>query len=545
MAPQGFTGVDLDDVELWLPLGAMPMPHYSEKPWYQIRSTGLLHAIVRVPRGIDLHPFDARVTAAYRPGAIAYGYRQDTIAVISTGSILSALGPMEPDRAVLLSTRLAVVSMLVLVIACANVANLLLARAVQRRREIALRLALGISRRRLAAQTMIESALLALGASVAATLAGAWTGAVLRRMLMPKVHWRDAMVDWRIMSLTAAVALVAAFATGLAPLTQARRLDLVDALKTGRDSAVRGRRLRTALVMAQTALAVVLLAGAGLFVNSLRRVLDVDLGYDVDHIVHAEPMIVDDRGGVDETQRIQVGDDLAEVARRLGANPDVAGVALAYHGPMGGYAMTGVMIPGMDSTPTLNGDKPTIGMVSPEYMGVTGMKLVRGRLFGANDVEGTPPVMIVNETMARTIWPGGNAIGKCVEPYGRLGLCYTVVRHRSRRASHEGRRAAADAVLRPARPGDDKGRRSSRIELDRSRTRGSGRRRHRGHRANDAASDAVRGAERDADARRAPGTVSDVAHRRDSVLHAWSARASRGGVGCVRRHRVRDGPAHA
>ena len=399
----------------------------SPKPWYQVRSTGLLHAIVRVPSGVDLRPVDARLTAAYRPGAVAYGYPNDTAALISTGSILSALGPMAPDRAVQLSTRLAVVSILVLVIACANVANLLLARAARRRREIAVRLALGISRRRLAAQTMIESTLLALGAGVAATLAGAWSGAVLRRMLMPKIHWRDTMLDWRVMALTAVIALVAAFATGLAPLTQARRLDLVDALKSGRDTAIRGRRLRTALVMAQTALAVVLLAGAGLFVRSLRHVLDVDLGYDVDRVVHAEPMLVDDRGGVDETQRIRVGDDLAEVARRLSGNPDVGGVALAYQGPMAGYAMTGVIIPGMDSTPTLSGDKPTMGMVSPEYMAVTGMKLVRGRPFTAQDVEGAPPVMLINETMARTIWPGRDAIGKCVEPYGRLGLCYTIV----------------------------------------------------------------------------------------------------------------------
>ena len=426
VAPRGFTGVDLDDAELWLPLGAMPMPRFS-KPWYQVRSTGLLHAIVRVPSGVDLRPVDARLTAAYRPGAVAYGYPNDTAALISTGSILSALGPMAPDRAVQLSTRLAVVSILVLVIACANVANLLLARAARRRREIAVRLALGISRRRLAAQTMIESTLLALGAGVAATLAGAWSGAVLRRMLMPKIHWRDTMLDWRVMALTAVIALVAAFATGLAPLTQARRLDLVDALKSGRDTAIRGRRLRTALVMAQTALAVVLLAGAGLFVRSLRHVLDVDLGYDVDRVVHAEPMLVDDRGGVDETQRIRVGDDLAEVARRLSGNPDVGGVALAYQGPMAGYAMTGVIIPGMDSTPTLSGDKPTMGMVSPEYMAVTGMKLVRGRPFTAQDVEGAPPVMLINETMARTIWPGRDAIGKCVEPYGRLGLCYTIV----------------------------------------------------------------------------------------------------------------------
>ncbi len=427
VAPRDFTGVDLDDAELWLPLGAMPMPHFSTKPWYQVRSSGMLHGLVRVPNGVDLRPLDARLTAAYRPGAVAYGYRNDTAAVISTGSILAALGPMEPDRAVQLSTRLAFVSMLVLLIACANVANLLLARAVQRRREIAVRLALGISRRRLAAQTMIESTLLALGAGVAAMFAGAWTGAALRRMLMPKIHWRDTMLDWRVMALTAAVALVAAFAAGLAPLTQARRLDLTDALKTGRDTAIRGRRLRTFLVMAQTALAVVLLAGAGLFVRSLRHVLDVDLGYDVDRVVHAEPMLVDDRGGVDETHRMQLGDDLAEVARRLAANPDLDGVALAYQGPMRGYAMTGVMIPGLDSTPTLNGDEPTISMVSPEYTTVTGMKLLSGRRFTTLDVEGAPPVMLINQTMARTIWPGVDPIGKCVEPYGRVGLCYTVV----------------------------------------------------------------------------------------------------------------------
>jgi predicted permease len=437
VAPRGFTGVDLDDAELWLPVGAMPMPHFSEKPWYQIRTTGMIHGVVRVPGGVDLRPLEARLTAAYKPGAVAYGYRNDTAAVISTGSILAALGPMEPDRAVQLSTRLAFVSMLVLLIACANVANLLLARAVQRRREIAVRLALGISRRRLAAQTMIESALLALGAAIGAMFAGAWTGVALRRMLMPKIHWRDTLLDWRVMALTAVVALVAAFATGLAPLTQARRLDLTDALKAGRDTAVRGRRLRTALVIAQTALAVVLLAGAGLFVRSLRRVLDVDLGYDVDRIVHAEPMLVDARGGIDETHRIQVGDDLAEVARRLAANPNLDGVALAYWGPLGGYGMTGVVIPGIDSTPKLNGDTPTINMVSPEYVTVTGMKLLRGRPLTSRDVEGAPPVMLINQTMARTIWPGADPIGRCVEPYGRRGLCYTVVgivtdAHRSR-----------------------------------------------------------------------------------------------------------------
>jgi predicted permease len=405
----------------------MPMPTFSEKRWYQLRSTGMLRVLTRLPAGTSAQPMESRLTAAYRVGAVAYGYRHDTAAVVTTGSILSALGPMQPDRAVMLSTRLAIVSTLVLVIACANVANLLLARAVQRRREIAVRLALGISRRRLAAQIMIESTLLAIGAGVTATVAGAWTGVALRRMLLPQIHWREAILDWRVMALTGVIALIAAFATGLAPLTQARQLDLVEALKSGRDSAVRGGRLRTTLVVAQTALAVVLLAGAGLFVQSLRRVLDVDVGYDVDRIIHAEPTFIDDRGGVDESRRAQVSDGLAEVARRLALSADVDAVALAFHAPMGGYLMSGVKIPGRDSTPRLNGEMPSMSEVSPEYSAVAGMRVLRGRPIAPTDVEGALPVVLVNETMARMVWPGEDAIGKIVEPYGDHGLRYTVV----------------------------------------------------------------------------------------------------------------------
>ena len=427
VAPRSFAGIDLDDAELWLPLGAMPMSKFSEKSWWQIRTTGLLHVVARVPSGTRPEPLESRLTAAFRTGSVSSGYRSDTAAVVSTGSILSALGPMKPERATLLSTRLAIVSILVLIIACANVANLLLARAVRRRREIAVRLALGISRRRLAGQTMIESALLALGAAVTATIVGAWTGIALRRLLLPQIHWRESIFDWRIMVVTALAALAAAFATSLAPLSQARRLDVTDALKSGRDTAVRGRRLRTTLVVGQTALAVVLLAGAGLFVQSLRRVLGVDVGYDVDRVIYAEPTFADERGGTDESRYKEVSAALDEVARRLSLSADVDGVALAFHSPMGGYLLSGIKIPGIDSTPSLNNEKPSMNSVSAEYTAVTGMHLVRGRPITASDVAGAPPVMLVNETMARIVWPREDAIGKSVDPFGPQGLRYIVV----------------------------------------------------------------------------------------------------------------------
>jgi predicted permease len=427
VAPRGFAGIDLDDAELWLPLGALPMPTFSNNRWWAIRSTPLLHAVARLPMAIGTTPPESRLTAAFRAGSVGYGYKNDTAAVISTGPILSALGPMKPDRATMLSTRLAVVSILVLVIACANVGNLLLARAVRRRREIAVRLALGISRRRLAVQTMIDSVLLALGAALAATVAGAWTGVGLRRLLLPRIHWRESMLDWRIMVVTGGAALLAGLATGLVPLGQARHLDVTDTLKSGRDTTLRGRRTRTALVIAQTALAVVLLAGAGLFVQSLRRVLGIDVGYDVDRVLLAEPRFVDARGGVDESRARETSASLDGVARRLSASADVQGVALAYISPMGGYMMSGVRVPGLDSVPTLNNERPSMNAVSPEYLSVVGMHLLRGRAITSGDVEGAPPVMLVNETMARTIWPGQDAIGKSVDPFGPQGLRYTIV----------------------------------------------------------------------------------------------------------------------
>jgi predicted permease len=425
VAAPGFAGVDLDDAEMWLPLGAMPMPKFSQSPWYGLRSTPLLRAIVRVTA--DTHPLDARLTAAFRAGAVAAGVRYDSAAVVSTGSILSALGPLEPSRAVQVSTRLAAVSILVLLIACANVANLLLARAVRRRRETAVRLALGISRRRLAGQAMIDSILLATGAGVAATLAGAWTGGALRRLLLPEIHWGGELLDWRAAMATAGVALVAALVTGLPPLLQARRLDVNDALKSGRDGTRRGRRLRTTLVVAQTALTVVLLVGAGLFVRSLRHVLGIDVGYDVDRIVHATPVMIDEHGGQDETHRTEVDAALVEASRRLASSANVDGVALAFHRPMGGYLMSGIKIPGFDSTPSLNGSAPSMDEVSPEFTSVTGMRIVAGRALRASDVEGAPPVALVNETMARTIWPGRSPIGQAIDPFGSRGSRYTIV----------------------------------------------------------------------------------------------------------------------
>ena len=427
IAPAGFAGVDLNAVDLWLPLGAVPVPHFSERPWYMVRSSPMLQVLVRAARPERLGRAEAAWSAAYRAGSVAAQYTSDSSAVISTGPVLAALGPGKANLQMLISTRLAWVSLLVLLIACTNVANLLVARSHERRREIAIRLAMGISARRLAFQMLVESVLFASIASAAALVAGAWSGAALRRLLLPEVRWGNGLLDPRLAVATAVIAVVVAIAICAGPLIQARKIEMSEALK-GSGGSARSARGRNGFVVAQTAFATVLLCGAALFVQSLRRIATIDLGYDVSAVLTAFPYFTDARGGEDDARIRELSTRLPEVAARLERAPGVTGVALASHGPMRGFMMTSIRIPGgPDSTPTLNDQQPSLTGVSPSYWNVVGLHAVRGRLLNDEDRVGTPPAIVVNQAMAQALWPGRNPLAQCVYPWGKDDSCYDVV----------------------------------------------------------------------------------------------------------------------
>ncbi len=429
VAPRAFTGADLGAVDIWLPLGAMPIDDNGQGSlWYQLRGVPRLHILARAkPSGSA--GLDARLTAALRAGMEAAGTRRPKPPFVSTGPIVEGLGPMTASQETVVATRLAWVSLLVLVVACASVANLMLARLVERRREIAVRLSLGASRGRLATQLVVESLLLGGLALLGALVLGAWTGAALQRTLMPDTHWAGGMsvIGWRLAAAIAAAALAGALAVGLTPMLQLRHVAGADALKTGARTTPHAARLRRALVILQTALAVVLVSGAALFIQSLRRVQHVDLGYDVDRILFAEPALVSDRGGKDASRNTLLTAGLSDAARRLASTPGIGGVALASHGPMAGYFATDVRIPGRDSTPTLGGSGSGMQEVSSEYWSVVGLRAVEGRLTTDADVAGAPLVIVLNESMARAIWPGKSALGECVKIYGSGSPCRTVV----------------------------------------------------------------------------------------------------------------------
>ncbi|MEP7347609.1 MAG: ABC transporter permease, partial [Gemmatimonadaceae bacterium] len=310
---------------------------------------------------------------------------------------------------------------IVLLIACANVANLMLARSVQRRREIALRLALGVRRSRLFRQLLVESLALASLGAVAGLLVARWGGAVLRATFLPEGDANATVVDGRTLAFAVAIALLAGLLTGLAPILQARQTDLTGTLKAGvREGTFHRSRMRSTLLLLQGTLSVVLLIGAGLFVRSLQNVRAVRLGYDVDPVLYVLPNM---RG-------VKLPDaERAELARRLEAAvkviPGVEHATRAITVPMWNTMSTGLYVAGIDSVRALG--RFTLQAGSPDYFATMGTRILRGRGLTAEDRAGAPLSAVVTEAMAKKLWPGKEAIGQCMRVDADTMPCTTVV----------------------------------------------------------------------------------------------------------------------
>ncbi len=307
------------------------------------------------------------------------------------------------------SLLLFVVVGLVLLIACANVANLLLARASVRRREIAVRLAVGASRRRLVRQLLTESVLLALLGGTAGLILTQWTAGFLPSFFPANdANGLDLSLDWRVLVFTAVVTLLTGVLFGLAPALQATRPNLVASLKDdGNSHSQRLRRLglRDILVISQLALSLVLLIGAALFVHSLRRAVAFDPGFASQNLLIAS---METRGtGLNKQQ----GEALyQQVLERVGSLPGVNGVTLTRVVPIGGGQRRGVQLEGYQPQPNEDTELNT-NVVGRDYFVTMGIPILQGRDFNSQDRDGTPGVVIVNEELARRYF-AGNAIGK-------------------------------------------------------------------------------------------------------------------------------------
>ena len=308
---------------------------------------------------------------------------------------------------------------LVLLMACANVANILLSRASARQRETAIRLSLGAQRSRIAIQFLTESVVLSLIGALPGLLLAVWGTNLLRRILQPDagtsnlrlLRWEDVGIDARVLGFTLALSLATGILFGLAPALFAARLDLNDRLKEGGRSMAggRGSAIRKGLVAAEVALAIVLLIGSGLLIRSFVNLRNVDAGFDPHNLltmtisVAGQPQYVG-------PGRANLYRTLTETIRGL---PGVSSVAMVNHIPLAGdiwgtnMAVEGRPIPGPGHEVNT-----TYRKSGPGYLSVMKMRVLKGRDFTERDSASAPPVVIINEALAHSQWPNADPIGK-------------------------------------------------------------------------------------------------------------------------------------
>jgi putative ABC transport system permease protein len=304
----------------------------------------------------------------------------------------------------------------VLLIACVNVANLLLERAISRRREINVRLALGAGRWRIVRQLLTENVMLAgLSGAIGVTLAMWGTNLIVALSPEGIIRVAEAQLDLRVLAFTALVTLITGIVFGLAPALIISKTNLAEALKEGGRGATGGiyaNSTRSLLVVVEIALALVLLVGAGLLIQSLVRLQQVALGFDPHNALTFNVAKSVDRS----TSPSQIADFYRQLTERIKALPGVVNASVVFQLPLSGTgASTGLVIEGQPGDP---GDRPfgVIHSVGPEYFRAMGIQLVKGREFTERDDLSSPRVLIINEALARKHFPNEDPIGKRITP---------------------------------------------------------------------------------------------------------------------------------
>jgi predicted permease len=428
VAPDGFVG-------LWPykpPAAFVPVATYAasrQRPdWATTYGTAFnLGSIARRKPGVTIAAARADLTNALRRSYQAQNDGNPRATPLSilrpravAAPVLTERGP-QPTSASRAARWLSGVTLIVLLIACANVANLLLARTVRRRREIAVRIALGVSRARLFSQLLTEGLLLAFLGGLAGLTIAIWGAAVLRTLFLPGTEGAAIITDARTLMFVGAVVLGVGVLTGLAPWTQVRRTNLTADLKSApRDGVHHPRGVRTMLVLVQCALSVILLVGAGLFVQSLRHVRDVRLGFDADSVLVVSLNMRDVR--LDSAATVGLRLRLLESVKDV---PGVVSATLQESTPFAGMSSWPIFVTGIDSTSSLG--QFHFNTISADYFKTMGTRIVRGRAISETDVDGAPRVAVVGESMAKILWPGQDAIGRCFKLAADTMPCRYVV----------------------------------------------------------------------------------------------------------------------
>ncbi|HEY6290775.1 MAG TPA: ABC transporter permease [Terriglobia bacterium] len=405
--------------DLWVPEvldASNSLPQSAD--WRMLYVIGRLNPGVSLAKArADLEVLTHRLDAQFSPGRRKARSRWH-VEIIPLRQLLAG------DVGQLLLILLVAVGF-VLLIACANLANLLLARAAARGKEVAVRAALGASRFRLVRQFLAESVLLAALGGGLGSVVGLWAERAMKQLIPPQLP-ADVSLDPRILAFVIGASACAVILFGLIPALSASRVDVNEGLKEGGARAGLGRgahRLRGLLVVAETALALVLLTGAGLLARSLMRLTEVDLGFDPHHLLLADvwlPVTL-----IDEPQR--QANFFQEALERLGALPGVETAAATTHYPVSVFnaLTTGVLISGGPAPES--GQAISIAGVSPDYFRALGIRLREGRFFNSQDAASARKVVILNESAMRRVFVGRDLVGHEISLYGTKGPWREVV----------------------------------------------------------------------------------------------------------------------
>ena len=439
VAPRGLGGLDdFRPPALFIPaatLGsARGLPPASVASFYRFHPWNSVVTLVRRKPGISMEEAEAEVTrvmhASWDTERVSrqIGMFRDAQSKSAAdarvraplGGVRRAAGPDRPPEMQSLFW-ISGVALLVLVIACANVLNLMLARALKRQREIAMRVALGVSRTRLLMQAVTEGTILALASGAAGLIVAHWGGAAIRALFIGNEQvGGDAATDTRTLLVVFGLSMVVGLITGLAQVLLAQKGDLAMTLRAGGKALGAPRaRFRTGLLVLQGALSVVLLVGAALFLGSLRAAQAVPKGYDLSRVLVASPVF---RSGSAATDARAAHQSLIETTRGV---PGVAYASLVSGAPLWRTGRFPLFVPGIDSVSRLG--EFTGNAVSSDYFAVMGTRILRGRPIEATDNPTAARVVVVGRGMAEALWPGQDALGRCIRFGSDTMPCTTVV----------------------------------------------------------------------------------------------------------------------
>jgi len=391
-------------VEIWRVLG-----YDVSQPW-ACRTCHHLVAIGRLRGGIAITQATAEMDVVSAALSKAYPKEYDDTGVVLTPIREQLLGAASTPLYILLGA----VSF-VLLVACANLANLLLARATNRQREIAVRTTLGATRSRIIRQLLAENCLLSLLGAAAGLIPACWTPKVLAVVGTGDLPRLDQVhLDGRVLLFTIGVALLTGIATSLAPTYRLSRTAVHDSLKEGSrgSGSVASRRLRGMLVVCEVALSLTLLIGAGLLLRSLSRLLLVSPGFDPANVLSLQTSVLGQRFNDNEVVRQY----FAEAVKRLSALPGVRSAAAASQIPLAGNIdKYGFHVEGKIHANPEEDPSAERYCVTPGFLETMHIPLLRGRDISAADTAAAAQVLLIGETTARRMWPGENPIGKRVK----------------------------------------------------------------------------------------------------------------------------------